>query len=174
MREVMLTAVQRLDVDAAILFSDLLLILEPMGIQFEFGGEEGPVLRNAIREPAHVDRVHELESMAPLEYVLEAVRRTRAGLPDRLPLIGFAGAPFTLASYAIEGGPSPSHALTKRFMLCDAGAWDALLGRLARSAARLLNAQIAAGRRPCSCSIAGQAAWAWRITAATCSLTAGR
>ncbi len=143
--EVMLTAVDRLGVDAAIIFSDLLPILEPMGLDLEFQSGEGPVIHNPIREPADVDRLVELEDLGPLEYVMEAVRHTRAGLDDRLPLIGFAGAPFTLASYAIEGGSSRSYQLTKTLMYRDRQAWDALLGRLARSVARYLNAQIEAG-----------------------------
>ncbi len=143
--EVMLTAVDRLGVDAAIIFSDLLPILEPMGLDLEFQSGEGPVIHNPIREPADVDRLVELEDLGPLEYVMETVRHTRAGLDDRLPLIGFAGAPFTLASYAIEGGSSRSYRRTKTLMYRDRQAWDALLGRLARSVGRYLNAQIEAG-----------------------------
>ena len=83
--------------------------------------------------------------MAGLEFVVEAVRKTRAGLPDHLPLIGFAGAPFTLAAYAVEGGASRDYRLTKSLMYTDAGAWDALAGRMARAVALYLNAQIDAG-----------------------------
>ena len=143
--EVMLTAVERLGVDAAILFSDLLLVLEPMGIELEFSAGEGPVLHNSVRTAADVDRLRELETIEPLNFVIEAVRKTRAGLPDALPLIGFAGAPFTLAAYAIEGGSSRDYRQAKTLMYTDTGAWDALMGRLARAVARYLNAQIAAG-----------------------------
>ncbi len=143
--EVMLTAVEKLDVDAAILFSDLLPILEPMGLVLEFTPDEGPAIRNPIRAPEEVDRLVELESMERLQFVVEAVRATRQGLPEAIPLLGFAGAPFTLASYAIEGGGSRNHRLTKTLMYRDPGAWDALLGTLARSVARYLNAQIEAG-----------------------------
>lgn len=143
--EVMLTAVERIGVDAAILFSDLLLILEPMGLGLEFTPGDGPVLHNPIREPAEVDRLRELDDCGPLQYVFDAVRHTRAGLPDRLPLIGFAGAPFTLAAYAIEGGGSRNYLHVKRLMLTDPGAWDALMARLARSIARYLIGQIEAG-----------------------------
>lgn len=143
--EVMLTAVERLGVDAAILFSDLLLILEPLGLRLEFVAGEGPVLHNPIREAADVDRLLELESMAPLAFVTEAVRLTRAGLDDSLPLIGFAGAPFTLAAYAVEGGASRSYQQVKTFMYRDAGAWDALMQRLGRAIVLYLNAQIEAG-----------------------------
>ena len=143
--EVMLTTVDRLGVDAAILFSDLLLILEPMGLTLDFPAAEGPVLRNPIRAGDDVDRLRELEDMDGLAYVMEAVRKTRAGLPEHLPLIGFAGAPFTLAAYAVEGGASRDYRTTKTLMYGDAGAWSAMLGRIARSVARYLNAQIDAG-----------------------------
>jgi uroporphyrinogen decarboxylase len=143
--EVMITAVEKLGVDAAIIFSDLLPILEPMGMELEFAQGEGPVIHNPVRESADVDRVFELESVTSLEYVMETVRQTRAGLPGKIPLIGFAGAPFTLASYAIEGGSSRNFLHTKTLMYRDAGAWNALLGRLVRSITRYLNAQIAAG-----------------------------
>ena len=143
--EVMLVAVERLGVDAAILFSDLLPILEPMGLALEFTAGEGPVIHHPIRTPDQVDRLRELESIEPLSYVVEAVRKTRAGLSHRLPLIGFAGAPFTLASYAVEGGASRNFLHVKRLMYEDPGAFDALMARLARAVARYLNAQIDAG-----------------------------
>ena len=141
----MLGTVERLGVDAAIIFSDLLLILEPMGIELEFSAGEGPVLGNPIRTAAEVDRLLELESIEPLSFVLETVRKTRAGLPESLPLIGFAGAPFTLAAYTIEGGSSRNYRLVKALMYNDTGAWDALMGRLARAVTLYLNAQIDAG-----------------------------
>jgi uroporphyrinogen decarboxylase len=143
--EVMLRTVDRLGVDAAILFSDLLPILEPLGLCLEFAAGEGPVIHNPVREPEDVGRLRELESMDGLEFVVEAVRKTRAGLPERLPLIGFAGAPFTLACYAIEGSASRDYTRVKTFMYRDRGAWDALLGLLARAVARYLNAQVDAG-----------------------------
>jgi uroporphyrinogen decarboxylase len=143
--EIMLKTVERLGVDAAIIFSDLLLILEPMGLNLEFSSGEGPLLRNAIRQPTDVDRLVELEDLGTLWFVMETVRKTRAGLDDKLPLIGFAGAPFTLAAYAIEGGGSHDYSAAKTFMLTDAGAWHALLGRLARAITRYLQAQIQAG-----------------------------
>jgi len=143
--EVTLTAVERLGVDAAILFCDLLLILEPMGLQLAFPAGKGPVLHNPIRRAADVDRLGELESIDPLEFVVEAVRLTRAGLDDALPLIGFAGAPFTLAAYAVEGGASRDYRRAKTLMYCDAGAWDALMNRLCRAIILYLNAQVDAG-----------------------------
>ncbi|MBI2826615.1 MAG: uroporphyrinogen decarboxylase [Planctomycetia bacterium] len=143
--EVMLTAVNRLGVDAAIIFADLLPMLEPMGLELEFAHGEGPVIHNPVRDPDDVDRVAELESIESLDFVMETVRLTRAGLPPAIPLLGFAGAPFTLASYAIEGGASRSYLHTKTLMYRDAGAWHALMSRLARGVTRYLNAQIEAG-----------------------------
>jgi uroporphyrinogen decarboxylase len=143
--EVMCTAVRKLGVDAAIIFSDLLPILEPMGFELEFVHGDGPVIHNPLRETGDVERVIELESADALHYVIETVRKTRADLPDDIPLIGFAGAPFTLASYAIEGGASRNYLHTKTLMYRDAGAWHALASRLARAVTVYLNAQIAAG-----------------------------
>ncbi len=143
--EIMCTAVERLGVDAAIVFSDLLPILEPMGMELEFAHGEGPLIHNPVREAGDVDRVVELESADSLHFVMEAVRQTRADLPAHIPLIGFAGAPFTLASYAIEGGASREWLHTKTLMYRDRAAWDALMSRLARAVTVYLNAQIAAG-----------------------------
>ncbi|MCA9219674.1 MAG: uroporphyrinogen decarboxylase, partial [Planctomycetales bacterium] len=143
--EVMITAVNRLGVDAAIIFSDLLPILEPMGLDLEFAAGDGPVIHNPIRGAADVDRVRELESMDSLDFVVETVRQTRADLPEHLPLIGFAGAPFTLASYMIEGGSSRNYLHTKSLMYRDPGAWRELMHRIARAVVVYLNSQIAAG-----------------------------
>jgi uroporphyrinogen decarboxylase len=143
--EIMVTAVNRLGVDAAIIFSDLLPILEPMGLELEFAQGEGPVIHNPIRSADDVDRVLELESIDSLDFVIETVKETRAALPGDMPLIGFAGAPFTLASYAIEGGASRNYLNTKTLMYRDSGAWDALMKRFQRAVTLYLNAQIAAG-----------------------------
>lgn len=143
--EVMCTAVKRLGVDAAIIFSDLLPILEPMGMDLEFAPGDGPVIHNPLREGTDIDRVIELENVDSLHFVMETVRQTRMDLPDDLPLIGFAGAPFTLASYMIEGGSSRNYLFTKTMMYRDEGAWQELMQRLARSIVRYLNAQIWSG-----------------------------
>jgi uroporphyrinogen decarboxylase len=143
--EVMCTAVRRLGVDAAIIFSDLLPILEPMGLELEFAQGEGPVIHNPVRAAADVDRVLELESVDSLDFVTETVRQTRRDLPPHLPLIGFAGAPFTLASYVIEGGSSRNYQHTKTLMYRDPGAWRTLMERFARAVTRYLNAQVSAG-----------------------------
>jgi len=143
--EVMCTAVERLGVDAAIIFSDLLPILEPMGLDLEFAAGDGPRIHNPVREAADVHRVLELESTESLHFVFETVTQTRRDLPDTIPLIGFAGAPFTLASYAIEGGSSRTFLHTKTLMYREPSAWHDLVGRLSRSIVLYLNAQIAAG-----------------------------
>ena len=143
--EVMCTAVKRLGVDAAIIFSDLLPILEPMGLDLEFAQGEGPLIHNPVREPADVNRVQELESADSLHFAIETVRQTRNDLPADLPLIGFAGAPFTLASYVIEGQASRNYMHTKTLMYRDEGAWKDLMQRFARAVTIYLNAQIRAG-----------------------------
>lgn len=143
--EVMCTAVERLGVDAAILFSDILPILEPMGFELEYVKGDGPVIHNPIRTGAEVERVRVIEDPAALEFVFEAVRQTRADLPQDLPLIGFSGSPFTLASYAIEGGGSRQYAATKTLMYSDPGAWAELMQKLAHAVVVYLNHQIAAG-----------------------------
>lgn len=143
--EVTVTAAERLGVDAAIIFADILLILEPMGIDLEFAKGEGPVIHNPVRGAQDVERLGEVESIESLDYVLEAIRRTRRALPKGLPLIGFSGAPFTLASYMIEGGGSRNYVHTKSLMYGDSGAWHALMSLISRALIRYLNAQIAAG-----------------------------
>ncbi|MEC8556262.1 MAG: uroporphyrinogen decarboxylase [Planctomycetota bacterium] len=143
--EVMVTAVEKLGVDAAIIFSDLLPILEPMGMDLEFAKGDGPVIHNPLREVSDVDRVQELSSMEELDFVMETVSMTRAAMAEEIPVIGFAGAPFTLASYMIEGGGSRNYHHTKSLMYRDFGAWDVLMTKLSKTIARYLNSQIVAG-----------------------------
>ncbi len=143
--EVMASAVEKLGVDAAIIFSDLLVILEPMGFDLEFTPGDGPVLHRPVRVRDDLKRVSELEDLSPLNYVFETVAETRKRISSDLPVIGFAGAPFTLAGYAIEGGSSRNFDRTKTLMRTDPDLWHELLERIARSAARYLNGQIAAG-----------------------------
>lgn len=143
--EVMCTAVDRLGVDAAIIFSDLLPILVPMGFDLEFVKGDGPVIHNPVRTAADIDRVKGLDNPQDLGFVYETVRQTRKDLPESIPLIGFAGAPFTLASYAIEGGGSKQYAATKQLMRADDGGWSALMDRLTDAIIVYLNEQIAAG-----------------------------
>jgi uroporphyrinogen decarboxylase len=107
--EVTVTAVERLGVDAAIIFADILLILEPMGVELEFAEGEGPVIHNPVRKAQDVERLREVEDANALDFVYEAIRQTRQALKPDIPLIGFCGAPFTLASYLIEGGGSKNY-----------------------------------------------------------------
>jgi len=143
--EVTVNAAQKLGVDAAIIFADLLLIVEPLGIGLEYGKGEGPIVKPALREAAQVDGLREFDTEYSLAYLYKAIRQTRASLDPQLPLIGFAAAPFTLASYLIEGGASRTFTHTKAFMYRDPGAWRALMERLASNLASYTNAQIAAG-----------------------------
>jgi uroporphyrinogen decarboxylase len=143
--EVTVYAAHRLGVDAAIIFADILLIIEPMGLDLEFAKGEGPVIHNPVRTPADVERVREFEDVSALDYVYDAIRITRRELRPDIPLIGFCGAPFTLASYICEGGGSKNYVNTKRLMYTDPGAWHALMSRIARALSQYLNAQIAAG-----------------------------
>jgi uroporphyrinogen decarboxylase len=143
--EVTLQPIRALEVDAAILFADILLPLEPMGAPFHFAAGEGPVVPEPIRDRAAVDRLRVIEPEEGLGYVLEAIRLIRRELDGKKPLIGFAGAPFTLASYLIEGGKSSSFAHTKRLMYSEPESWNALLAKLSEVVRRYLGAQIEAG-----------------------------
>ena len=143
--EVTVTAALKLGVDAAIIFADLLLILEPLGLGLTYDQGGGPVVSPAVRKPGDVDLLREFEPAQSLGYLYEAIRRTRAALPGGMPLIGFAGAPFTVASYMIEGGASKTFRHTKTLMYRDERAWAALMERLARELAKYVNGQIAAG-----------------------------
>jgi len=143
--EVTVTAAEKLGVDAAIIFADLLLIVEPLGLHLEYDKGEGPVISPGLRAAADIDRLQEVNPEESLPYFYDAIRQTRSDLDPNLPLIGFAGCPFTLASYLIEGGGSRNYRHTKALMYRDAGAWRALMERLARSLARYINAQIDAG-----------------------------
>ncbi len=143
--EVTVSAALKLGVDAAIIFADLLLILEPLGLGLEYGRGEGPVISPALRTAGDMDLLRETDPAESLDFLYRAIRRTRAALPGDLPLIGFAGAPFTVASYMIEGGASKTFRHTKTLMYRDEGAWKALMERLARVLARYVNHQIEAG-----------------------------
>ena len=143
--QVTLQPVDTIDVDAAILFSDLLLPLAPMGIPFDFVKGEGPVIERPVRSAGDVNRLKTFDSREALGHVLETIRLGRQALEGRVPLIGFAGAPFTLASYAIEGGPSSNYAKTKALMYGETETWHALLERLANVVVDYLRAQVEAG-----------------------------
>ena len=141
--EVTLQPVRRLGIDAAILFSDIVVPLQAMGVDLAIQPGVGPVIERPIRTVDDIDRLRRLEPEEGVPYVLDAIRI----LVDELdvPLIGFGGAPFTLATYLIEGGPSKTHATTKALMYSDPAAWHKLMDRLAESVLSYLRAQVAAG-----------------------------
>ena len=143
--EITVTPVERLGVDAAILFADILLLLEPMGVGLEYSKGDGPVIPRPLRTAADVDALKEVAPQKNLSFVFDAVKRCRAALNNRVPLIGFSGAPFTLASYLIEGGGSRHYIHTKRLYYSEPAAWKNLMERLAQAVAEYLNGQIAAG-----------------------------
>ena len=143
--EVTLQPVRRIDVDAAILFSDLLLPLEPMGLPFDFIKGEGPQIERPIESREDIERLRTFEPREKLGKVLEAIRQIKRELAGRVPLIGFAGAPFTLASYAIEGGHSNNFARTKALMYGHPDAWHLLCDKFAAIVGDYLVAQIEAG-----------------------------
>ena len=127
--DVTITAAEALGVDAAIIFADLLLPLEVMGLLFHFAAGEGPVIERPVRTPDDIARLR-TDRAAELGYVSEAVRRVAKHFGSRLPVIGFCGAPFTLASYMIEGGGSRSYVHTKKMMYCSPAAWTELMHKL--------------------------------------------
>ena len=143
--EITLQPVERLGVDAAILFADILLIVEPLGVGLEFAKGEGPVIHRPVRGADAVARLAPIDVESAVGFVFETVRLVRHALPSGIPLIGFAGAPFTVASYVVEGGPSRDFTATKRLMHEEPEAWARLLGLLACATATYLNGQIAAG-----------------------------
>jgi uroporphyrinogen decarboxylase len=133
----------KLGMDAAILFADILLPLEPMGAPFEFAKGEGPVIHSPITCKADVDKLHDIEIEDGLGYVLEAIKMIKKEV--KVPLIGFAGAPFTLASYLVEGGKSTAFAKAKRFMYAEPETFSALMHMLAEVVRKFLHKQIDAG-----------------------------
>ena len=143
--EITVTPVERLGVDAAILFADILLLLEPMGVGLEYSKGDGPVIHNPVRSRTNVEQLEEFEPEQTLPFVFEAVRKACSALNGKVPLIGFAGAPFTLASYLIEGGGSRNYLNTKKVIYFEPGAWRGLMERLSSLIAKYLNLQIAAG-----------------------------
>lgn len=144
--EVTVYAREWLGVDAAIIFSDILVVPEALGLRLEFTAGEGPRLPDPLRTPADLARLREpAQAGADLGFVSAAIRRTVAALPPDIPLIGFAGAPFTLAAYAIEGGGSRQFAHAKAFMYAHPQSWHALQARLVDCLSVYLADQVAAG-----------------------------
>ncbi len=143
--EITVTPVEKLHVDAAILFADILLILEPMGVGLEYSKGDGPVIHRPVRSGKDVDGLNEFDVGSELAFVYEAVAKIRKELKNKVPLIGFAGAPFTLASYLIEGSGSRNYVHTKKLFYSAPEAWKRLMERLAKLIGEYLNCQIAAG-----------------------------
>ena len=143
--EVTLLPIRRFPVDAAILFADILLILEPMGVGLEFARGDGPVIHRPVRTRDDVGRLARVAPESALGFVLETIRTVRGELAGRVPLVGFAGAPFTLASYLIEGRGSRDYVHTKTLMYGDPEAWHSLMQRLTEATVDYVRAQIAAG-----------------------------
>ncbi|MEJ2033350.1 MAG: uroporphyrinogen decarboxylase [Deltaproteobacteria bacterium] len=143
--EVTIQPVDILGVDAAILFSDILVPLEPMGATLEFHEKRGPVFPEPIRDEAAVGRLRIPEPEADLGFVMDTIRLLRRELAAKVPLIGFSGAPFTLATYLIEGGSSKSFFFTKKMMYTAPELYHRLLGKIAECTVRYLAAQAAAG-----------------------------
>jgi uroporphyrinogen decarboxylase len=143
--EVTLMPVRTFGVDAAVLFADIMLPLEPMGVSLEIQPDVGPIIHNPIRSAADVGRLRLIEPAEEVGFVMEAVRLVRRELAGKQALIGFSGSPFTLACYLIEGRPSRDYAIAKAFMYREPVAWHALMEKLAEVVVRYLNAQVAAG-----------------------------
>jgi uroporphyrinogen decarboxylase len=143
--EVTLQPVRAFEVDAAIIFADILLPLEGMGIRLEFAEGEGPVIRNPVRTPADASALRLATPEEHLGYVLDSLRAVRAELAGKIPLIGFAGAPFTLASYMIEGGSSRNYVFTKKMMYHERDSWNLVMSKLSETIGRYLVAQASAG-----------------------------
>jgi len=141
--EITLQPLRRMDLDAAVLFSDIMVPLAGIGVDVRISPGTGPVVADPIRSAGDVDRLRPLEPEADVPYVLEAIRLLRKEL--RVPLIGFAGAPFTLASYLVEGAPSRNHDRTKALMHEEPATWERLMGALGEVVLAHLRAQVGAG-----------------------------
>jgi len=143
--EVTLLPVQKLGVDAAIIFGDILLPLEGMGIHLEFPKGGGPVIRDPVRERGDIERLRIIEPEEDVPFLLGAIEIVRRELDERVPVIGFAGAPFTLASYLIEGGRSTDYLKTKGLMFGASSLWHTLMEKLTEVTIRYLKAQVYRG-----------------------------
>jgi uroporphyrinogen decarboxylase len=143
--EVTMQPVQAYAVDAAIIFADILPPLEGMGLTLTYEAGEGPVIHNPLRTPADVEALRVPDPRETVAYTLEAIRLTKRELAGRIPLIGFSGAPFTLASYAIEGGGSREYRRTKQLMYREPDVWHTLMSKLADLVGAYLVAQVEAG-----------------------------
>ena len=163
--EVTVTAVERLGVDAAIIFADILLPLVPMEVGLRYEKEGGPTIERPVRTAADLDRIPPIDAAGALGFVGDAIRMTRRALGGRTPLIGFAGAPFTLASYLIEGGGSRQYQATKTMMYTEPATWHRLMGTLARVTSVISTCKSRPAPTSCSCSTVGSAPRARRLSA---------
>jgi uroporphyrinogen decarboxylase len=143
--QVTVMPVDAFGVDAAVLFADIMLPIEPMGVSLEIQPEIGPIIHEPIRSRTDVDRLHVIEPKTDVGFVMDAIRLVRHELDGRTAVIGFSGSPFTLACYLIEGRPSREYAIAKAFMFGEPDAWHALMDKLSTVVIRYLNAQIDAG-----------------------------
>jgi len=143
--EVTLQPVRRFELDAAIIFADILLPLEYMGIDFEFSKDDGPQIKNPVRTKKEVEKMRKFVIEEHMDYLLTSIKLVRKELDGKLPLIGFSGAPFTLASYIIEGGGSKNYIHTKTMMYKEPDTWHLLMEKLVDMIIDYLNAQIQAG-----------------------------
>lgn len=143
--QVTVHAVNQLQVDAAIIFADILLPLDALGVGLDYVKGEGPVIARPVRHPSDILALPKIDAKEAFSYVLEAIKITRNELPSDIPLIGFAGAPFTMASYAIEGGSSRNYEHTKTLMYCASDSWHKLCSLFVDLSIDYLNAQIKAG-----------------------------
>src|SRR3989338_6626738 len=136
--EITVTAQEKIKADAAIIFSDILLVVEAFGLGLEYTKGDGPLIKRPIQSARDVEALPDISMSERLAVVLQALRQTRAALRPNIPLIGFAGAPFTLASYMIEGGASKDFARTKGFMSAEPAAWRRLMEKLVEATAEYL------------------------------------
>ena len=143
--EITLQPIRRFELDAAIIFADILLPLEKMGIDFEFTKDDGPRINNTVRTRPDVEKMRAINPMEEMSYLMDAIRMARHELNGRVPLIGFSGAPFTLASYITEGGGSRNYVFTKSMMYREPETWHLLMEKLADMVIVYLNDQIKAG-----------------------------
>ena len=142
---VTLQPIEKFKLDAAIIFSDILIPLEPMGVEFEFAKGEGPVFHHPLRERKDVEKLRVIEPEEEVSFLMKAIQIVRKELEGKIPLIGFSGAPFTLASYIIEGGHSKNYILTKSLMYEDRPTWNALMEKISEVLIRYLKVQIRSG-----------------------------
>ena len=143
--QVTLQPIEKFKLDAAIIFSDILIPLDPMGVEFDFGKGEGPVFQHPLRQMEDIEKLRIIEPEEELSFLMKAIQIVRKELEGKIPLIGFSGAPFTLASYIIEGGHSKNYILTKSLMYQNGPAWDVLMEKISEVLIRYLSAQIRSG-----------------------------